>query len=314
MSESGPLATTPMPGPEGHAAQVFVLTGLSGAGKSSALRIFEDLGYFCVDNLPLPLIDKFLELILNSGKPIKGVALGIDIRGREFFADALRVIHDLRATGYDVRVIFLDAQDDVLVRRFKEARRPHPLAPDLGIPEAIRLERGLLEELRNEASLTVDTTDKTLAELRAAIIPLARQGEAALPLAVRLISFGFKSGIPRDADLVFDVRSLPNPHYDESLRPLTGADAAVQDYVMNSPIAKEYLRLLTEFVGFLIPQCLDEGRFSLAIAIGCTGGRHRAPTIARKLQESLTRLGVAAVVVDRDIERDEARYAPVTGV
>lgn len=288
--------------------QIFVLTGMSGAGKSSALRIFEDLGYFCVDNLPLPLIDKFLELAFQAGSAIQGVALGIDIRGREFFQDAIRVIRELREAGYDVRVLFLDAQEDVLVRRFKEARRPHPLAPDRSLPEAIQMERELLQELRAEAALTIDTTEKTLAGLRGEILPLLRPDQPTIPLVVRLVSFGFKGGIPRDADLVFDVRTLPNPHYNEELRPFTGADDAVQEYVMRDPVAQEYLRHLTEFITFLMPQFIAEGRFSLTVAIGCTGGRHRAPTMTRMLQQALTRIGAQTVLMDRDLTKEDERY------
>jgi len=288
--------------------QLFVLTGMSGAGKSSALRIFEDLGYFCVDNLPLPLIDKFLELAFQSGSAIQGVALGIDIRGREFFLDAIRVLAELRAAHYDVRILFLDAQEDVLVRRFKEARRPHPLAPDLSLPEAIQMERDLLQELRAEASLTIDTTDKTLSSLRSEIMPLLRLDVPSVPLVVRLVSFGFKGGIPRDADLVFDVRTLPNPHYNESLRHLTGADPTVQQYVMQEEISKEYLRHLTDFIAFLIPQFIGEGRFTLTVAIGCTGGRHRAPTITRMLQAALAGKGTQSILMDRDMAKDDERY------
>ena len=292
----------------GKSPQIFVLTGLSGAGKSSALRIFEDLGYFCVDNLPLPLIDKFLELCFHSGREIHGVALGIDIRAREFFKDAIRVLQDLEAAGYEVRVIFFDAKDDVLVRRYKEARRPHPLAPELGVGEAIQQERALLDELRMQASLTIDTSDKTLNDLRTAIRGVLEMDETVTPLTVRLISFGYKFGIPLDADIILDVRFLPNPHYDESLRRLTGADQAIQRYVMDHPSSQEYIKILGELVGFLVPHFIDEGRFTLTIGIGCTGGRHRAPTIARKLQESLGRIGTRAVVVDRDMDREDARY------
>ncbi|HYE80511.1 MAG TPA: RNase adapter RapZ, partial [bacterium] len=279
--------------------QIFVLTGMSGAGKSSALRIFEDLGYFCVDNLPLPLVDKFVELFFHSGRKINGVALGIDVRAREFFQDAIRVLKELEAAGYDVRILFFDAQDDVLIRRYKEARRPHPLAPELPVDQAIQQERALLEELRTEASLTIDTSDKTLSDLRGAIRSLLMVDETVTPLAIRIISFGYKYGVPLDADLVLDVRFLPNPHYDEQLRKLTGADEQVQDYVMAHPSSSEYLRMLSELVGFLVPHFIDEGRFTLTIGIGCTGGRHRAPTLARKLRESLGRLGTRVMVFDR---------------
>lgn len=307
---AGTTARPPLPlADEPHAApvaprQLFVLTGMSGAGKSSALRIFEDHGYFCVDNLPLPLLDKFLELAFQSGAAIQGVALGIDIRGREFFKDALQILQELADGGYQVRILFLDAQDEVLVRRFKEARRPHPLAPDRSLPEAIQMERDLMAGLRAEAALTIDTSDRTLAQLRAAIQPLLRPDDPVHPLVVRLVSFGFKAGIPRDADLVFDVRALPNPHYIEELRPLTGEEEAVQRYVMNSERSQEYLRMLTEFITFLIPQFIEEGRFTLTVAIGCTGGKHRAPTLTRQLQAALAGQGTRTVLMDRDMGRE----------
>lgn len=284
--------------------QIVVITGISGAGKSSVLRCFEDMGFFAVDNLPPPLMDKFVEVLLSSGSEITGVAMVMDVRGRAFFQDTINVLEQLKSGGYDVRIIFLDAQDDLLIRRFKEARRPHPLGGDEGVVVGLAKERAVLNELKQMADTIIDTTNYTLNQLRNEVSSVMSLEEQAFPIRVRIVSFGYKYGVPLDSDLVFDVRFLPNPHYHDELRPLSGEDDIIQKFVMNHPSGKEFMKICGEFVSFLIPHYIDEGRFNLTIAVGCTGGKHRSVVIALKLNETLMKLGVHANVTHRDISKE----------
>jgi UPF0042 nucleotide-binding protein len=284
--------------------QIVIITGISGAGKSSVLRCFEDMGFFTIDNLPPPLMDKFIEVFYSSGSEIKGVAMVMDVRGGAFFTDTIDVLEKLKNSGYDVKIIFLDAQNDLLIRRFKEARRPHPLGGDEGVIVGLERERAALEELKKIAHTIIDTTNYTMSQLRNRVMSIMSVDEHIFPLRVRIVSFGYKYGVPLDADLLMDVRFLPNPHYDDTLRPFTGNDAVIQEYVMNHPSGNEFIKIFGEFVSFLIPHYIDEGRFSLTIAVGCTGGKHRSVVIALKLSETLSKLGMDANIIHRDIHKD----------
>lgn len=284
--------------------QIIIITGISGAGKSSVLRCLEDMGFFTIDNLPPPLMDKFIEVFYSSGSEIKGVAMVMDVRGGTFFDDTIDVLKKLRSSGYDVKIIFLDAQDELLIRRFKEARRPHPLGGAEGVIAGLARERAALKELKEMAYTIIDTTSFTMNNLRNRISSTLSIDKHVVPLRVRIVSFGYKYGIPLDADLLMDVRFLPNPHYDDTLRPFTGQDEVIQAFVMNHPSGKEFLIMFGEFVSFLIPHYIDEGRFSLTIAVGCTGGKHRSVVIALKLSETLKKLGIDANIIHRDIHKD----------
>jgi len=249
-------------------------------------------------------MDKFIEVFYSSGSEIKGVALVMDVRGGTFFTDTIDVLEKLKNSGYDVKIIFLDAQNELLIRRFKEARRPHPLGGKEGVVVGLARERAALEELKRMAHTIIDTTNYTMSQLRNRVMSIMSVDEQINPLRVRIVSFGYKYGVPLDADLLMDVRFLPNPHYDDTLRPFTGKDDVIQDYVMNHPSGKEFIKIFGEFVSFLIPHYIDEGRFSLTIAVGCTGGKHRSVVIALKLSETLSKLGVDANIIHRDIHKD----------
>ncbi|PSL46976.1 UPF0042 nucleotide-binding protein [Salsuginibacillus halophilus] len=262
---------------------LVIITGMSGAGKTVAMQSFEDLGYFCVDNLPPALIPKFIELVDNSGGGMDKIALVMDLRGREFFdqlldATALADAHKHVST----HVLFLDAADEKLVQRYKETRRSHPLASG-GLPlEGIKQEREMLEELKGKARTQIDTTDLAPRELREEIIAEFSAPKEEI-FTVNVLSFGFKHGMPIDADLVFDVRFLPNPHYIDAMRPKTGLDEEVSTYVMKWPETKEFYSKLTDMLEFMLPQYRREGKSQLIIAIGCTGGKHRSVTLTEKL-------------------------------
>jgi UPF0042 nucleotide-binding protein len=280
---------------------LLIITGMSGAGKTVAIQKLEDLGFFCVDNLPPVLIPKFAELIDQSGGRIEKVALVIDLRGREFFdalADSLERIRQMENITY--QIIFLDASDQTLVQRYKETRRNHPLAPE-GLPlDGIRAERRLLEELKGLANLVIDTTHLKPVLLKEKISQIFSQMSQNLTIIVQ--SFGFKFGIPIDADLVFDVRFLPNPHYVETLRPKTGKDAEVSDYVFKWDVSQEFLKKLVDLLDYTLPQYQQEGKTQLVIGIGCTGGKHRSVAITEYLgQRYQDQYNVR--ITHRDIER-----------
>lgn len=280
--------------------RLVIITGLSGAGKSEAIRSFEDLGYFCVDNLPPVLIVKFVELFCHSDGRFAGVAIVCDIRGGQFFDDLFVAFQELEALGYKYNILFLEASDEVLIRRFKETRRRHPLGPERGIAESISEERRRLGELRGRADRIIDTSSLTVAELKKQITAYLEKTETDR-LTVTCMSFGFANGIPLDADLVIDVRFLPNPFYVESLKNLTGNDKEVDEYIFKWPIAQRFMDKLLDFVGFLTPQYISEGKTHLTIAIGCTGGRHRSVAMANRLAEYVRSQGYKTVLEHRDI-------------
>lgn len=285
--------------------RLVIITGLSGAGKSQALRSLEDLGFFCIDNLPPALVPKFAELWSRSGDNTARVALVIDARGGVFFDDLFEALRSLEEEGIGYSIVFLEASDETLVRRFKETRRRHPLAPHSGILDGIKAERKKLEEIRGHASLIVDTTNLTPQRLREEMFERF-SGEPGLErFVVSLTSFGFKRGLPRDADLVFDVRFLPNPFYVESLREKHGKNAEVEQYVLKWPVTKNFLRRLDSLIRFLIPYYKNEGKTHLAIAIGCTGGRHRSVVVANRLGELLRARKHTVIVDHRDIEEED---------
>jgi UPF0042 nucleotide-binding protein len=286
--------------------ELVVITGYSGAGKSEAIAAFEDSGYFCVDNLPPRLIGSLGELFRLDGSTVKHAAVVTDVRGGDYFDELQAVLEELDQDGLELRVLFLEAKEETLVDRFKETRRRHPLAPDGRVVDGIRDEREILGPLRERADVVMDTSDLTGAMLRRRIATeLLGPRDERRRLALTILTFGFKNGPPRDADLMFDVRFLPNPHYREDLRPLTGRDQAVVDHVESGDLAKEFYRRVLGLLDFLLPAYLAEGKTHLTIAIGCTGGRHRSITVANRIARHLgERDEVATRVVHRDTRFD----------
>lgn len=279
------------------------MTGLSGAGKSQAIRALEDIGYFCVDNLPTTLIPTFAELTLRAGQAIRKAAVIVDVRERQFLSEFPRVYRRLR-TEPELRpvLIFLEASEPALVRRFSETRRPHPLAADRSVIEGIREERRRLSPIRRLADRILDTSDMTVHELRQTFMRLTRGRTDGAALVVTLVSFGFKHGLPLDADLVFDVRFLPNPHFVRGLRARSGRDREVLDYLRRYEATRQFVERTAGLLRFLLPQFVEEGKSYLTVAIGCTGGRHRSVAIAELLRPHLASLeGVRLRTRHRDI-------------
>ncbi len=264
-----------------------VVTGMSGGGKSTVLKMLEDMGFYCVDNLPVPLIGKFAELIASPGNEITKVALGLDVRTAQAFDDVSESLDMLRTEGYSFEILFMDASDNVLIKRYKETRRMHPLAQDGRIEDGVARERQILSGIRGRADYVIDTSNLLTRELREELNRIFVQNEAYNSLMITVLSFGFKNGIPADADLVFDVRFLPNPFYIDALKNQTGNDPEVQDYVLGFPEATRFLDMLTEMLDFLVPNYIREGKNQLVIGIGCTGGRHRSVTLANALYERM---------------------------
>jgi UPF0042 nucleotide-binding protein len=263
--------------------RIIIVTGVSGAGKSTALKALEDAGYFCVDNLPLPLMARFVELLSSSGEA-EQAAVGVDAREGEFLEASREVFAGLRKDGHQLEVLFLDAEDDVLVRRFSETRRRHPLAGD-DLREGIGREREILRSLREEASAYVDTGNLNVHQLKGVIHERYRRG--ADVLAVTLLSFGFKHGLPAEADLVLDVRFLPNPYFVEALSAATGEERAVRDFVLDSDDARGFLDRAQSLLEFVLPRAEREGKAYLTVAVGCTGGRHRSVAVVQELAKRL---------------------------
>jgi RNase adapter protein RapZ len=265
-----------------------ILTGLSGSGKTHAIRALEDLGYFCIDNLPTQLIPTMAELATREGAALEKVGIVVDVREKGFLSQFPRVFRRLRAAaGLKPTLIFLEASHSALVRRFSETRRPHPLARDRSVSEGIAEERDKLNAIRAMADLIIDTTNLTVHELRDIFMQMSRDGRKRADMVVNLVSFGYKNGVPVDADLVFDVRCLPNPHFVDSLRKLTGRDAAVVRYMRKHGETQDFLDKLTSFLKFALPQYVKEGKSYLTVAVGCTGGQHRSVMIAEALKKSL---------------------------
>ncbi len=278
-----------------------IITGLSGAGKTETMKCFEDLGYFCVDNLPPVLIPKFAELCAQSDGRINRIALVVDIRGGSFFDDIFEALESLEQNGFSHEILFLEASEEILVRRFKESRRRHPLSASGAIIEGIRAESQRLEQIRGKATMLLDTSGLSAKMLRERIQENFDNQPEQEKMLVTIVSFGFKNGIPLDADLVFDVRFLPNPHYVDSLRTLNGNNCEVSDYVLKWPVTVRFLTKLYDLIDFLGPLYLKEGKANLIIGIGCTGGQHRSVTVANKLGDYLRTQGYRVAIDHRDI-------------
>ena len=281
-----PAAARPVRGTR----RFVILTGLSGAGKTQAIRALEDLGYFCIDNLPTMLMPMMAELA-GRADGLEKVAIVADVREGGFLKQFPRVFRKLQALpGIEPRLIFLEANPEALVRRFSETRRPHPLAPDRSVQEGIREELAKMTRIRSMADLILDTSNMNVHELRDVFMRMSRDEGGRAEMVVNLVSFGYKHGVPVDADLVFDVRCLPNPHFVDTLRPLTGRDAAVVRYMRRHAATREFSDRLTSFLKFALPQYVQEGKSYLTVAIGCTGGRHRSVMLAEELKKSLARV------------------------
>ncbi|MCL2404009.1 MAG: RNase adapter RapZ [Defluviitaleaceae bacterium] len=284
---------------------IVIVTGMSGAGKTTVLKILENAGFHCVDNLPPALIGNFADLCLKPETGINQVALGIDIRGGIMFADFFTGLTCLKNLGLTYSILFLDASNDILINRYKETRHLHPLAKDGPASVGIAKERVILEDVKRQASYIVDTSTLLPRQLKEKIHDIFSEDAVFNRFLVNIISFGFKNGMPTEADLVFDVRFLPNPYYDHELRPLSGLDPAVRDFVMRHDITARFMESLLNMLHMLIPHYIAEGKNQLIVAIGCTGGRHRSVALASDLHRSLTQRDQAAEVVHRDIGRDE---------
>ncbi|MDO5416684.1 MAG: RNase adapter RapZ [Lachnospiraceae bacterium] len=267
--------------------KLVIVTGMSGAGKTQALKMLEDMGYYCVDNLPIPLVERFADLILRNAGDIRQVALGIDIRSGEDLPQLTTVLADWKASHFPYQVLFLDAGNNVLIKRYKETRRKHPLSGEGRIERGIETERKKLDFLKKSADYIIDTSHLLTKELRQEMEKIFVKDQEYRNLYITVLSFGFKYGIPADADLVFDVRFLPNPYYEEELRHKTGNEKEVQDYVKQGGTAEQFLDKLTDMLEFLIPNYILEGKNQLVIGIGCTGGKHRSVTVANAIYERL---------------------------
>lgn len=281
-----------------------IITGLSGAGRSEAAKNLEDLGYFVIDNLPPALIERMASLVSGPGIKVKDVALVVDVRGGEFFPDLEKALAGLQERGIPYHILFMEASEETIVRRFEATRRRHPLAQSERVIDGIHEERALMAGLRDQADLVIDTTDVNVHALRDKIHSFFAEVSPRSGLVANVISFGYKHGIPLDADLVLDVRFLPNPHWVEELRPLTGINRRVRGYVLEQPAAKEFLARIRDLLEFLVPAYVAEGRHYLTIAIGCTGGKHRSVVIADEITRFLQEKGFPSTVVHRDLEKE----------
>jgi UPF0042 nucleotide-binding protein len=284
--------------------EFLIITGLSGAGKTRAADVLEDLDYYCVDNMPVALMPRFAELCLDTRGRYEKVALVTDTRDRDGFGELLNTIEDLRKMDCTVRILYMDADIPTLVRRYKESRRPHPLAEaGMSMEDAVRREEELLAPVRAAADYIVNSSSLTLGALQNRLFSLFAGEDRKRDLAVTVMSFGFKHGIPLEADLVFDVRFLPNPYYVEDLQPLCGLDRPVAEYVFRHTQTREFLEKLEDMIAFLLPYYKEEGKVALTVAIGCTGGRHRSVAIASALHKHLLANGVNSINVNRDVEK-----------
>lgn len=282
----------------------IVITGISGAGKSLVAKYLEDLGFFCVDNLPPAFIPKFAEICSQSGGKMDKIALVIDIRGGELFNDLLPALNTLKDTGFSYEILFMEASDEVLIKRYKETRRTHPLAPEGRVIKGINEERKVLEAIKEKSNYVIDTSNLTPRQLKEEIAHILSEAGSFKGVIISIISFGFKYGIPIDSDLVFDVRFIPNPYYMESMRRLTGRSEIVREYVLKWQETSEFIEKLNDMLDFLIPNYIKEGKSYLVIGIGCTGGRHRSVVIAENLHKMLIDKGHRVVIDHRDINKD----------
>lgn len=281
-----------------------VITGVSGAGKSQVIKYLEDIGFFCVDNLPPALIPKFAEICYQSSGKMDKIALIIDIRGGELLNDLFPSLSSLKEAGFSYEILFLEASDDVLIKRFKETRRSHPLAPEGRIIKGIREERRILQTIKDKANHIIDTSNLSTRQLKEEIANLFIQGKAFEGMIINIISFGFKYGIPIDCDLVFDVRFIPNPYYIQSMKKLTGKHETVKEFVLKCGETVEFLNKIGDMLEFLIPNYIKEGKSQLVIGIGCTGGKHRSVAIGDEIWRTLKEKQHRVVIDHRDIDKD----------
>lgn len=280
-----------------------IVTGMSGSGKSTALKMLEDAGYYCVDNLPVFLIEKFVELLSKPNSEIENVALGLDVRAGQAFEDVAEILTLLKEKGYPLEILFMDSADAALIKRYKESRRLHPVEPEGRIEDGVQKERAMLEEIHKQADYVIDTTSLLTRELKAELDRIFVDGEEYNSLMINVMSFGFKHGIPADVDLVFDVRFLPNPYYVDELKKKTGNDKEVQDFVMACPESHVFLEKLIDMLQFLIPNYVKEGKYRLVVAIGCTGGKHRSVTLANELYQRMKNQGNYGITIfHRDVD------------
>lgn len=268
-----------------------IVTGMSGGGKSTAQKMLEDMGFYCVDNLPVSLIEKFMELIAMPNGEITKVALGLDVRADQSFEDVTEILEQLKKKGYQFEILFMDANESALIKRYKESRRVHPLAVEGRIEDGVHKEKKILERIRKKSDYVIDTSNLLTRELKEELDRIFIRNEEYNSLMVTIMSFGFKNGIPSDADLVFDVRFLPNPYYIEELKPMTGNDMPVREFVMKAEESEIFLQKLADMIQFLIPNYVKEGKYRLVIGIGCTGGQHRSVTLANELYERMKNQG-----------------------
>lgn len=282
--------------------ELLIITGISGAGKSTALNAVEDMGYYCMDNIPPQLLSIFVELYFETGKRASKIAVVLDIRTREFLEGIFVELKRLEKLGINLRIIFLDADDQTVIKRYKELRRPHPLAPDGNLLEGLNIEREQLLHLKNSSDYIIDTTRLNTHKLRREIIGILEQ-ESTSKMQISIVSFGFKNGILLDGDFIFDARFLQNPYYVEQLRPKTGQDKEVFDYVFDQENTKEYVSQIENLIKFVVPKYIEEGKLQITVGIGCTGGKHRSVAIAEELERRLESENLRIVVDHRDINR-----------
>lgn len=287
--------------------ELIVITGLSGAGRTQAMQSLEDQGFFCVDNLPPTFLVKFAELCAQSRGKVSKAAIVCDLRGGEFFSSLSEALSNLEKEGFRLEVLFLDASDETLIRRYKESRRRHPLSPHGRVLDGIQAERQQLEELRSRADSIIDTSNLSSQQLRSQVAGLFCKSQGLGQMAVSVVSFGFKYGIPMDADLVMDVRFLPNPFYVEALRPLTGENELVREYVFGNQMARDFMEKYLDLLEYILPNYIKEGKTHLVIGIGCTGGQHRSVAIAEKVGNFLKQQNYAITVKHRDATKNQKR-------
>lgn len=284
--------------------RIIIVTGMSGSGKTQACRCLEDLGYFCVDNLPPVFIPKFVELCSHASSHVNKVVFVVDTRSREFFDNLVQILEDMDKKNLDYEMLFMDASDDAIIRRYKETRRRHPMAPSTRISDGVAKERARLETVRGKATYLIDTSNLSKAELRDKIKLLFGKTESS-SMNISILSFGFKYGMPMDADIVLDVRFLPNPFYIENLRHKSGSVAEVAEYIAEKPVTQEFLKRLDNFIEFLIPQYVKEGKSQLVIAVGCTGGMHRSVFTAKHIFDLISSNGYTANLEHRDLMKND---------
>jgi UPF0042 nucleotide-binding protein len=283
--------------------EFVIITGMSGAGKSQTIKVLEDINYYCMDNMPPALLPNFAELCKSSSREVSRVAVVADIRGGIFFKDLFNSLNELKNMGIQYRILFLDASDDELVKRYKEQRRPHPLSTTGTIVDGIRNERLSLEEVKRRSDYIIDTTNMKLGRLKEELLNIFVRGSVTHNINITVMSFGYKYGLPQDSDLVFDVRFLPNPFYIESLKNYTGNDKNVQDYVLGFDVTNTFIKMLEDMLIFLLPLYIKEGKSSLVISVGCTGGKHRSVTISNIIASVLSKENYRVLLNHRDVEK-----------